>query len=103
MTPLLIIAYIVIAMLSAILWFLPDTETSNNIQTFFSNTLNVETAQPTGGPNIMGNIIGRAIDSFCAILYLIFITPIVLLLSGMQDVVYFISGGALNKRLFSIG
>ncbi|WP_375315665.1 Mbov_0396 family ICE element transmembrane protein [Spiroplasma endosymbiont of Tipula paludosa] len=102
MIPLLIIACIVIAILLAILWFLPNTGTSNNIQTFFSNTLNVETMQATGGSNIMGNIIGWAIDSFCAILYLVFITPVVWLLGGMQDVVYFIGGGALSERLFSM-
>ncbi|WP_215825436.1 hypothetical protein [Spiroplasma endosymbiont of 'Nebria riversi'] len=103
MAPLLIIVCIIIAILLAILWFLPNTETSNNIQTFFSNTLNVETVQPpTNGSTWVGDIIGWAINSFCAILYLVFITPIVWLLDGMQDVVYFIGGGALSARLFSM-
>ncbi|QIA69923.1 Mbov_0396 family ICE element transmembrane protein [Spiroplasma citri] len=102
MIPLLIIGCIVIAILSAILWFLPNTEPATNIQSFFSSTLNVEAVETIGGSNIMGDIIGWAINSFCAILYLIFIKPIVWLLGGMQDVVYFIGGGALSERLFSM-
>jgi hypothetical protein len=50
----------------------------------------------------MRDIISWAINSFCAILYLIFIKLIVWLLSGTQDAVYFIGGGALSKQLFSM-
>lgn len=58
MIPFLIIGCVVIAILSAILWFLPNTATSTNIQSFFSHSLNVETLETTGGSNIMGDIIG---------------------------------------------
>ncbi|WP_215825420.1 Mbov_0396 family ICE element transmembrane protein [Spiroplasma endosymbiont of 'Nebria riversi'] len=98
--PLMLIAVIIIVIIAAIMTiFAPDT--INNLTTAHVSELLIksnEIASDSGG-DAPSWLLSSIMNAVSAILYLIFIKPLLWLLNKFQDIIYFMSGGNLANRL----
>ncbi|UNF62724.1 Mbov_0396 family ICE element transmembrane protein [Spiroplasma poulsonii] len=98
--PLMLIAVIIVVIIAVIMTiFIPDT--INHFTSTHSSELFIQysqTASDSGG-DAPSWLLGKILEAVFAILYIIFIKPILWLLNKFQDIIYFMSGGNLANHL----
>jgi hypothetical protein len=98
--PLMLIAVIIVVIIAAMMAiFAPDT--INKFTTIHASELLIKSSQlaSDSGGDAPSWLLSSIMNAVFAILYLIFIKPLLWLLNKFQDIIYFMSGGNLANRL----
>ncbi|WP_338982122.1 Mbov_0396 family ICE element transmembrane protein [Spiroplasma endosymbiont of Eupeodes luniger] len=100
--PLMLIAVIIVVIIAAIMAiFVPDTINNFTTAHAHASELLIKSSQlaSDSGSDAPSWLLSSIMNAVFAILYLIFIKPLLWLLNKFQDIIYFMSGGNLANRL----